>query len=156
MSRRREVDKHPALAVRGEVVAEAMELALEEEPGWNVLNGDERRFLVAYVYWGDYEKAADVAGIGKERIGEYRKRKAEFERLVGVVRERPKELATAVMEGMLPLTIEELHRILEGAPDNVRLQAIKHIHEALGLTKQDTGLPQGQFIQVNVKNFRDD
>jgi len=35
----------------------------------------------------------------------------------------------------------------------VQLQAIKHLHQVMGLAPQESGIPQGAFLNVQINTF---
>lgn len=147
--RRRETIKHPALAAKQNSEPKVWGL-----PGWEKLTWQHQRFLSAMAWEHDVDAACAKAGVSRQWVEEERLLNAEFRQLALVGAEQGKEVAQRMLAEMLPWSLVELRRVIEQERDlRSKVAAIRHLHEIAGLAPPATGLPMGNYLNVQVSLF---
>lgn len=147
MSRRSETTKHPAIMARPTVSGGMVDA--DRIPNWEKLSDKDRTYLAAYVRCGDGVRALKMAQVSVRWL-DLRKKKREFLVALEAVSADPLRFVEQFVESQLGWSLVRLGELLDSMNEDIRLRAIKHMHDLAGIRKDnDGGVPQG-FVNVNV------
>ena len=155
MPRRPEKTKHPALMMKStpsRSVSSDLK-NLQESPLWDMVTDEQRTYLATLCWHRDRTKAAKAIGKTMSWVEEQEENNS-FAVLIRETSTQPKEFSESVLMSMLPKATLELMELIEQSDNmNVKLNAIKHLHNMAGMTQNDQGGIPGGFVNVNVKMF---
>lgn len=151
MPGRRGVMGHPAMATRVSELERGV--PVEDLVGYEGLGEDQKEYLSLYLIHRDAAKVAEVMDMKVGVVDGWMEDEV-FSGIVGAVQAQPKVLALRMMEEILPWSARRLYELaLQTGNKSVQLQAIKHLHQVMGLAPQESGIPQGAFLNVQINTF---
>ena len=143
---------HPAMASRvsGEL---GRGVPVEDIVGYEGLTAEQKEYLSLYLIHRDAAKVAQVMNMRVGVVDGWME--GAFAEIVEAVQSQPRSLAVKLMEEVLPWSARQLYELaLQDENKSVKLQAIKHLHQVMGLAPQDNGIPQGAFLNVQVNMYK--
>ena len=116
---------------------------------WRNLEGDQRRYLSAYIACRDARMACEMTSLSMEWVAKQEKN-PDFRFIIQAVLDHPKELAERMIEDLLPFSVLQLQALIEQDKNmTVQLNAIKHLHGVAGMLPEEPG----NLVDVKIQMF---
>ena len=147
---RRKGGGHPGLAEASRR-DDAWTRGFLEAPDFQVLDFEQKEFMAQYVKYRDARKAAHVMGKTLDWVYEQEKVCPEFNDMVLVCMDHPHDLATQMMNDMVPSAVMVLYESMnQDKSDRLRLDAAKQVLNLAGVGNQEGG---NSLVNLNIEMF---
>ena len=147
---RRKGGGHPGLAEAGRRDAVWSKDFLEA-PDFQSLNFEQKEFMANYVKFRDARRASHEIGKSLEWVYEQEKVCPEFNDMVLVCMDHPFDLATQMLNDMVPQAVMTLHESMnQDKSDRLRLDAAKQVLNLAGVGNQEGG---SSLVNLNIEMF---
>lgn len=155
MSRKKETEKHPAVALKlRRQLADSDRAELESIRGWNAFTKDEKAFLLLHPYYGSQRETSRFLGHDQDWVFARREKNAYFNEAVQYRSESVSRLFRSYMVDLLGVSAIRLGEMLGSDKDTkTQLDAIKIIHKAIGVGHSDSGADARQGQYINTQNI---
>ena len=156
MSRKKEISKHPAIMANKVAAAESAAAIDIVTDDWDELTGDQKAFIALHGIHSDVTRTASSAGKSMEWVKNQSKSNPVFAKLLRTGIGNTSDVGTKMMQMAIPYSVIQLLNIIENEPSSqVKLSAIKHLHQVTNMMPQQQQGFGGNFLNVNVKMFGD-